>query len=98
MVRKQNKKLLIKVFFTGIVITILGYLFHPGVGQFSLTINGEPVADPLTRFAAVPTLLALLGITLLLSIILFFGFSLLMFLAAADNYFSNYWADNSQSQ
>ncbi|MEC4748645.1 hypothetical protein [Methylomicrobium sp. Wu6] len=79
---KQNKKLIVKVLILGIVIAILSYLFHPDVGQFNLTINGKPVADPLIRFAAIPTFLAFLGIAILLSVLIFLGFSLLMFLIA----------------
>ncbi len=78
MTRKQNNKLLLKVLIIGSVIAVLSYLFHPDVGQFTLMINGKPVADPLIRFAAMPTFVALLGITVLLSVLIFPGFSALL--------------------
>jgi hypothetical protein len=77
---KQSKKLIIKVLAVGGIIAILIYLFHPGVGHLNITINGEPVADPLIRFAAIPTFLAVMGITCLLMVLLFLGFGVLMFL------------------
>lgn len=47
-----------------------------------MMINGEPVAEPLTHFAAVPTLFAVLFITGILTLLLFFGAGILMFFAA----------------
>lgn len=45
-------------------------------------INGEPVADPLVRFAAIPTILAVLLFTGILMVLVFLGVGLLMFLGA----------------
>lgn len=59
---KHNKKLIIKVLVVGAIIAILSYLFHPGVGQLSVMLNGEPVAEPLVRFAAIPTFLLIMMI------------------------------------
>ena len=50
-----NHKLITKVLIVGLAIAIGSYLFHPDVGQFSLMWNGEPVATPWLRFAALPT-------------------------------------------
>ena len=77
-------KLVIKVFAVGVVIAILSYLFHPEVGQFSLMLNGSPVAEPLVRFAAIPTFLVIMLVTGILMVLLFlvsgFLYSLLHYL------------------
>jgi hypothetical protein len=82
MQQKQNKKLIITVLIVGAVIAILSYLFHPGVGQLSVMLNGEPVAEPLVRFAAVPTFLMVMIVTVVLIVLLFLGVGLFMFLIA----------------
>ncbi|MDD5413126.1 MAG: hypothetical protein PHF31_17265 [Methylobacter sp.] len=82
MEHKSNKKLITKVLISGGIIAMLSYLFHPGVGQFSVMINGEPVAEPLARFAAIPTFLVIMLTTGLLMVLLFLGVGVLMFLAA----------------
>lgn len=66
----------------GAVIAILSYLFHPGVGQLSVMLNGKPVAEPLVRFAAVPTFLLIMIVTGVLMILLFLGVGVFMFLFA----------------
>jgi hypothetical protein len=71
-----------KVLLVGVIIAILSYLFHPGVGQLSIMINGEPVAEPLVHFAAIPTFLLVMIITGVLTILLFLGVSVFMFLFA----------------
>ena len=45
MQRNQNTYLIIKILLVGGFITSLIYLFHPEAEQFSLIINGEPVAE-----------------------------------------------------
>jgi hypothetical protein len=82
MQHKRNNKLITNVLIAGVIIAILSYLFHPGVGQFSIMLNGEPVADPLVRFAAIPTLLIIMAITGFLITLLFFGIGVFMFLGA----------------
>ena len=82
MQHKRNKKLITNVLIVGGIIAILSYLFHPGVGQFSVMLNGEPVAEPLVRFAAIPTLLIIIVVTGLLITLLFLGVGLFMFLGA----------------
>jgi hypothetical protein len=82
MQQKQNKKLITKVLIVGAVIAVLSYLFHPGVGQLSVMFNGEPVAEPLVRFAAVPTFLLVIVVTALLMMLLFLGAGLIIFLFA----------------
>ena len=81
---KQNRNihLIIKVLLVGGLFATLTYLFHPAGGQFSVMINGEPVADPIVRFAAIPTLLAVLFFTGILTVLAFFGVGLFIFLAA----------------
>ncbi len=56
MQQKRNKKLPAQVLIIGVVIDVLSYLFPPGVGQLNVMLNGEPVAEPLVRLAAIPTL------------------------------------------
>jgi hypothetical protein len=80
--QKHNKNLITKVLLVGVIIAILSYLFHPGVGQLSIMINGEPVAEPLVHFAAIPTFLLVMIITGVLTILLFLGVSVFMFLFA----------------
>jgi hypothetical protein len=80
MPQKPNKKLIAKVLIAGAIIAILSYLFHPDAGQLSVTLNGEPVAEPLLRFAAVPTFLLIMIITGVLMVLLFLGVGVFMFL------------------
>ncbi|MFA5920038.1 MAG: hypothetical protein WC856_01955 [Methylococcaceae bacterium] len=82
MEHQPNIKLMTKVLIVGLVIAILSYLFHPDVGQFSIMINGEPVADPLVRFAAIPTFLVIMLITGVLMVLLFLGVGAFIFMAA----------------
>jgi len=82
MQQNRNAHLIIRIFLVGIFITSLIYFFHPETEQFSLIINGEPVADPLVRFAAFPTLLATLLFTGILMVLVYFGVGLLIFLGA----------------
>jgi hypothetical protein len=79
---QRNNKLITKVLIVGLVIAILSYLFHPDVGQFSIMMNGEPVADPLVRFAAIPTFLVVILITGVLMFLLFLGVGVFIFMAA----------------
>ncbi len=78
----SNRHLITKIVFIGLLIAALAYLFHPGVGQMNLIINGEPVAQPLVPLAAMTTLLLVLGITAVLGLLLFFGVGLLIFWGA----------------
>ena len=82
MEHQRNSKLIIKVLILGLVIAVLSYLFHPDVGQFSIMMNGEPVADPLVRFAAIPTLLVIMLFTGVLMVMLFFGVGVFIFMVA----------------
>ncbi len=81
MAQQRNTTLILKTLLIGVVVTSLIYFFHPGVGQFSLVINGEPVAEPLVRFAAIPTLLIALFLTGVLMFFAFLGVSMFMFFA-----------------
>ncbi len=82
MEHQRNNKLITKVLIVGLVIAILSYLFHPDVGQFSIMMNGEPVADPLVRFAAIPSFLVIMLITGVLMVLLFLGVGVFIFMAA----------------
>ena len=82
MKHQGNIKLMIKVLIVGLVIAILSYLFHPDVGQFSIMMNGEPVADPLVRFAAIPAVLVIIIFTGILMVLLFLGVGAFIFMAA----------------
>ena len=82
MKHQGNNKLIIKVLIVGLVIAILSYLFHPEIGQFSVMMNGEPVANPLVRFAAIPTFLVIMLITGILIALLFLGVGVYLFIAA----------------
>ena len=74
--------LVMKVLFIGVLVAVLMYLFHPGVGQLSVIINGEPVPQPWAGLAAIPTMLLVLAISLLLGLLIFFGVGLFIFLGA----------------
>jgi hypothetical protein len=82
MENKGNTKLIAKVFIVGMVIAILGYLFHPDVGQLTIMLNGEPVAEPLVHFAAIPTFLVMMGLAIVLTLLLFMGIGVFMFFGA----------------
>jgi hypothetical protein len=82
MENQRKNKLMTKVFVIGLVVAILSYLFHPDVGQFNITINGEPVADPLVHFAAIPSFLVIMLITVVLMVMLFVGVGVFLFMAA----------------
>jgi hypothetical protein len=82
MKNQENNKLIRKVLIVGLVIAILSYLFHPDIGQFSILMNGEPVANPLVRFAAIPTCLVIVLITGVLIALLFLGVGVYLFMVA----------------
>ncbi|MDD1612411.1 MAG: hypothetical protein LUQ57_04645 [Methylococcaceae bacterium] len=82
MTTRRNLRLITKVILIGAMIAVLSYLFHPEVGQLSVTINGQPVADPLVRIAAIPTFLLIAGLAVILTIMLFLGIGMFIFLGA----------------
>lgn len=82
MPQHRNKYPVIRILLLGSFIACLTYLFHPAAGSFSLVINGQPVAEPLARFAVIPTLLAVLFFTGILMLLAFFGAGLLIFAGA----------------
>ena len=83
MKKESNKKLIIKVLLVGLIIATFSFLFHPEIGQFSIMMNGEPVANPLVRFAAIPTFLVIILITGVLIALLFLGVGAYIFMAVA---------------
>ena len=82
MEHQRKNKLMTKVLMVGLTIAILSYLFHPDVGQFTIMMNGQPVAEPLVRFAAIPTFLVIMFITVVLMVLLFVGVGVFLFMAA----------------
>jgi hypothetical protein len=78
--RRSNIQQIVKTVFVGILVAVLIYWFHPGVGHMNLMINGDPVAEPLAPFAAMTALLLVLGMTVILGLLMFFGVGLLIFL------------------
>jgi len=81
--KTQGKySLITKVLIVGLLVAIGSYLFHPDVGQFSVMWNGEPIATPWLRFAAVPTVLVIMLITGLLMVLLFLGVGVFLFMGA----------------
>ena len=79
---KPHYPLITTVFVMGIVIALLSYLFHPDVGVFQLMVNGQPIDSPIIRFAALPSALAVIAISGVVAVLLFFGVGLVLFLAA----------------
>ena len=82
MEQQRNHKLITKVLIAGLVIALLSYLFHPDIGHFSIMMNGQPVADPLVRFAAIPSLIVIMLFTGALMVMLFLGVGMFIFTAA----------------
>jgi hypothetical protein len=74
-----HKHLATKVLIVGGLVALLSYFFHPDIGQLSVMINGQPVADPLVHFAAIPTFLVIIGITGALMLLLFLGVGIFLF-------------------
>lgn len=81
-IQPKNHHLILKTVILGGVIAVLVYLFHPGVGQFSLLINGEPVAEPLFRLAALPAFLLALLFMGVLAVLAMLGVGMFIFMAA----------------
>lgn len=79
---KRNIALLVKILLIGGLLMVLAYLFHPDTGLFSVMIDGEPVAEPLARIAAVPTILVMLFATGILIVLAFLGAGLILFIGA----------------
>ncbi len=80
--KTANRHLIAKILLLGALIAALVYLFHPGVGQFSMIINGEPIAEPWAGLAAIPTMLLVFAFSVALVFLLFIGVSLFFFFAA----------------
>jgi hypothetical protein len=70
---RSKTGLILKIVLLGLLLALLAYVFHPAGGHVSLTINGEPVTDPLARIAAVPAFLAILLLTGLLAGLVILG-------------------------
>lgn len=80
--KPKNTHLMLKTVIIGGVVAVLVYLFHPGVGQFSLLINGEPVAEPWFRLAAVPAVLLTMLFIGILAFMAMLGVGMMMFMVA----------------
>lgn len=73
--------LIIKILVIGAFLALLAYLFHPGVGDFRVFINGEPVSTSAAYFAALPTLL-LIGLFIgILIALVFLEAGMILFIA-----------------
>ena len=70
---RKKSGLILKIVLLGLLLALLAYVSHPGVGHLRLTINGEPVAAPLARIAAVPAFLAILLLTGILATLVILG-------------------------
>jgi hypothetical protein len=77
---KSKSRLLLKAILLGLLIAVLVYIFHPATGHFNLTINGQPVSNPLARFAAVPTFLVVLLVTGTLAGLALLGMGMFLFI------------------
>lgn len=73
MADKNTSGLLVKIALLGALLAFLAYLFHPATGHFSMTINGEPVADPLARSAVLPAFIGVLVFTVFLGMLVMLG-------------------------
>ncbi len=76
----RNHPLIIKILLTGVLIASLIYFFHPTTSQFSIVINGEPIANPLARLAVIPSVLAVIFFTGILIILAFLGTGMMIIL------------------
>lgn len=81
-IQTKNKHLILKTVILGGLMAVLIYWFHPGVGQFSLIINGEPVAEPLFRLAAIPAFLLVILFIGILTVLAMLGVGMFMFMTA----------------
>jgi hypothetical protein len=79
----EKPRLLLKIILVGVLLALLAYAFHPDVGHLSLTINGEPVANPLARVAALPAILVILLLTGALAVLVMLGVGSLLLVALA---------------
>lgn len=79
---KRNIRLVTKVLIIGAVIAVLSYLFHPEVAQFSVIVNGQPIAARLINLAAIPTFLVVIGLAIILTLLLFLGIGVFIFFGA----------------
>jgi hypothetical protein len=70
---RKKSGLILKIVLLGLLLALLAYVFHPEGGHVSLTINGEPVSEPLARIAAIPAFLAILLLTGLLAGLVILG-------------------------
>lgn len=70
---RKKSGLILKIVLLGLLLALLAYVFHPEGGHVSLTINGEPVTDPLARIAAIPAFIAILLMTGLLAGLVILG-------------------------
>ena len=80
--KPKNKLLILKTVILGGLTAALVYLFHPSVGQFSLLINGEPIAEPLFRLAAIPAFFLTMLFIGILVIMAMLGVGMIMFMVA----------------
>lgn len=77
---ERGKLLVVKVMVIGLLIATLSYLFHPDIGQFSVTMNGAPLAESTAKFAAIPTFMVILALAAVMTLLFFLeiGFFILL--------------------
>lgn len=81
--KNEKSTLILKIVLLGLLLALLAYAFHPVVGHLSLTINGQPVANPMARLAAVPVVLGILLLTGILAGLVILGAGTFLLLALA---------------
>jgi hypothetical protein len=81
MATKFKRHLFVKTVVLGGILASLLYLFHPGVGSFAVSYNGQPVAEPLFRLAAIPAVLLALALMGVLAFLAVLGVGMMLFMA-----------------
>lgn len=76
---EHNNKLIAKALVIGALIALLSVLFHPEMDALSLTINGQPISEPIAQLAVLPTFLLIMGLVVILTTLLFMGVGILLF-------------------
>lgn len=76
---KRLSALIVKILVLGGFLALLAYLFHPGVGDVRIIVNGEPLGTPAAYFAALPTILLIMLFIAILSALVFLEVGMLLF-------------------
>ena len=76
----RNTGLMIKTLMIGGLLAVFAYFLHPGIGNFSVILNGEPIAEPMALFTAIPTFFLLILLTFILMVLALVGMGFFLFL------------------